>query len=65
MTPDVPAALGGVFASGPGLVGALLAVLLVILVGRVVLSVAWRLVVVALGVSVVVWLLGAVGLSPV
>jgi len=42
----------------------LLLVLVVIVVGRVLLSVAWRLVLVALAVSVVLWGLGAVGLSP-
>ena len=57
--------LGGPFTSIPAVVGTLLVLLLVIVVGRVVLSVAWRLVLVALGVSVVLWLLGAVGLSPI
>ena len=65
MTPEGVALLAGPFTSIPGIVGLLLVVLVVIVVGRVLLSVAWRLVLVALAISVVVWGLGAVGLSPV
>ena len=65
MIPSSLAVLGGPLTSIPGIVGTLLVLLLVIVVGRVVLSVAWRLVLVALAVSLTVWLLGAVGLSPI
>lgn len=65
MIPSSLAVLGGPFTSIPGLVGTLLVLLVVIVVGRVVLSVAWRLVLIALAVSVALWLLGAVGLSPI
>lgn len=64
MAPDALAALVGPFTSVPGLIGLLLVVLVVLVVGRVLLSVAWRLVVVALAVSVVVWGLDAIGFSP-
>ncbi len=65
MTPDLLALLAGPFTSVPGIVGLLLLVLVVIVVGRVLLSVAWRLVLVALAVSVVLWALGTVGLAPI
>lgn len=65
MGPNTLALLAGGLTSGPGLVGLLLALLVVIVVGRVLLSVAWRLVLVALAVSVVLWGLGSVGLSPI
>jgi hypothetical protein len=65
MTPSSLAVLGGPFTSIPGLVGTLLVLLVVIVVGRVVLSVAWRLVLIALAGSVALWLLGAVGVSPI
>lgn len=65
MVTEALVAFGGPFTSGPGIVGTLLVLLVVIVVGRILLSVAWRLVLVALGVSVVLWLLGAVGLAPI
>jgi len=65
MSPNTLALLVGPFTSVAGIVGVLLLVLVVIVVGRVLLSVAWRLVLVALAVSVVLWGLGAIGLSPV
>ena len=65
MTANHLALLAGGFTSGPEIVGLLLVLLVVIVVGRVLLSVAWRLVLVALAISVVVWGLGAVGLSPI
>lgn len=65
MIPSSLGVLGGPFTSIPGLVGTLLVLLVVIVVGRVVLSVAWRLVLIALAVSVAMWLLGAVGFLPI
>jgi hypothetical protein len=65
MSPNLLALLVGPFTSVAGIVGLLLVLLVVIVVGRVLLSVAWRLVLVALAVSVVLWGLGAVGLSPI
>jgi len=56
--------LVGPLTSPPMLIGILLAALLVIVVGRVLLSVAWRVVVLALGLVVALWALGAVGLGP-
>lgn len=64
MTPNTLALLVGPFSSVPRLVGLLLVILVVIVIGRMLLSVAWRLVLVALAISVVLWGLGAVGLSP-
>lgn len=65
MTPNAFALLVGPFSSVPRVVGLLLVVLVVIVVGRVLLSVAWRLVLVALAISAVVWGLGVVGLGPI
>lgn len=59
------APVAGAFTSAPGITALLVLVLAVVVVGRVLLSVAWRLVPVALAVSVVLWGLGAVGLTPV
>jgi len=56
--------LAGPFTSPPMLVGVLVAVLVVILVGRVLLSVAWHVIVLALGVVLALWALGAVGFGP-
>lgn len=59
-------ALQGLEALGspPALLLGLLALAAVVLVGRIVLNVAWKLVVVAVVVVGVLWLLGLVGLSP-
>jgi hypothetical protein len=65
MGPNTFALLVGPFTSVTGIIGLLVVLLVVIVVGRVLLSVAWRLVLVALAISVVLWGLGAVGLSPV
>jgi len=63
MTPNLLALLVGPFTSAAGIVGLLVILLVVIVVGRVLLSVAWRLVLVALAVSIVLWGLGTV--SPI
>ena len=65
MGPSTALLFGGQFTSLPGIVGTLLVLLLVIVVGRIVLALAWRVVLVALAVSLVLWLLGAVGLGPI
>lgn len=59
-------ALQGLEALGspPMLLLGLLALAAVVLVGRIVLNVAWKLVVIAVVVVGVLWLLGLVGLSP-
>ena len=45
----------------PGILTTLLVVAVVILVARVVLSVAWRIVVVAAGIAAILWVLGLLG----
>lgn len=65
MTPNLLALLVGPFTSVAGIIGLLVILLVVIVVGRVLLSVAWRLVLVAFAVSIVLWGLGTVGLSPI
>jgi hypothetical protein len=64
MGPSTALLFGGPLTSLPGIVGVLLVLLLVIVVGRIVLALAWRVVLIALAVSVALWLLGAVGLGP-
>jgi len=65
MGPSTPLLLGGPLTSLPGIVGTLLVLLLVIVVGRIVLALAWRVVLIALAVSIALWLLGVVGLGPI
>lgn len=50
--------------SPPALLLGLLALAAVVLVGRIVLNVAWKLVVIAVVVVGVLWLLGTIGLGP-
>lgn len=50
----------GAFIPPSGLVVTLVILLVVLLVGRVLLGIAWRLVLVALGVVVILWLVGAI-----
>ncbi|WP_311173051.1 hypothetical protein [Halobellus ordinarius] len=65
MAANLPLLFDGAFTSIPGLIGMLLVVLLVLVVGRVLLALAWRVVLLALAVSVGLWALGLVGLSPI
>lgn len=51
----------GPFTSPPVLIGTLLVLLLVLVVGRVLIGLAWRLVLIALAVVIGLWLLGALG----
>jgi hypothetical protein len=51
----------GPLGSPPGLLVAVVVLALVVLVGRVVLAVAWRLVLIALVVLVVLWVLAGLG----
>ncbi|MFB6073644.1 MAG: hypothetical protein ABEJ89_01375 [Haloarculaceae archaeon] len=51
----------GPFGSPPGLLVALLALAAVLLVGRFLLRLAWRLVVIGIVVVALLWLLGALG----
>jgi hypothetical protein len=53
----------GPLGSPPALLVGLVLLALVVLVGRVVLAVAWRLVVIALVVVAVLWILGTLGLA--
>jgi hypothetical protein len=55
-----PAFLGA-FTSPPVVIGVLVVLLVVLFVGRFLLGIAWRLVLIALGVVVVLWALGALG----
>lgn len=54
----------GPFTSPPVLVGTLLVLLLVLLVRRLLIGLAWRLVLIALAVVVGLWVLGALGTGP-
>ncbi len=49
------------FLSPPGILGTLIILALVLLVGRFLLSLAWRLVLIAIAVVIGLWLLGALG----
>lgn len=51
----------GPFTAPPVIIGTLVVLLLIIFVGRIVLGIAWPLVLLALAVVVVLWLLGALG----
>jgi hypothetical protein len=51
----------GPLGSPPAIVVALAALVVIVLVGRVVLAVAWRLVLLALLVAVVLWVLAGLG----
>lgn len=51
----------GPFTASPVLIGTLLVLLLVLVVGRVLIGLAWRLVLIALAVVIGLWLLGALG----
>lgn len=51
----------GPFTAPPVLIGTLLVLLLVLVVGRVLIGLAWRLVLIALAVVVGLWILGALG----
>lgn len=51
----------GPLGSPPALVVALAVLVLIVLVGRIVLAVAWRLVLIALLVAVVLWALAGLG----
>ena len=64
MGPSSAVLIGGPLTSPPGIVATLLVLLLVVVVGRIILALAWRIVLVALVVSIALWLLGAVGLGP-
>ncbi|MFB6084524.1 MAG: hypothetical protein ABEJ94_09795 [Halorientalis sp.] len=55
----------GPLGSPPALLLGLLALAAVIAVGRILLSLAWRLVVIAAVVAAVLWVLGALGLDGV
>jgi hypothetical protein len=51
----------GAFTSPPVLVGTLVLLLAILLVGRFLIGVAWKVVLVALAVVVVLWAIGALG----
>lgn len=61
---SVTASVGATFTSPPSIIVFVFVLLVVLLIGRVLLALAWRLVLVALVVLVVLWLLGAIGLYP-
>lgn len=51
----------GPLLSPPGILGTLVILALILLVGRFLLSLAWRLVLIAIAVVVGLWVLGALG----
>ncbi len=53
----------GPLGSPPGILVTLVVLALVIIVGRFLLALAWRLVLIALAVLAVLWVLGALGFS--
>lgn len=55
-----PGFLGPLLAP-PVIIGVLVVILLILLVGRVLIGVAWRLVLIALAVVIGLWLLGVLG----
>jgi hypothetical protein len=55
------ALLIGPFTAPPVLIGTLIVLLLVLVVGRMLIGLAWRLVLIALAVVIALWLLGALG----
>lgn len=60
-SPLTGALLLGPITSPPALVAMLVFLLLVLFVGRILIGLAWRLVLIALAVVVALWLLGVVG----
>ncbi|MFB6187229.1 MAG: hypothetical protein ABEI86_10230 [Halobacteriaceae archaeon] len=57
---SIPLFLGPLTAP-PVLIGVLIVILLILVVGRVLIGIAWKLVLIALAVVVGLWLLGAIG----
>lgn len=51
----------GPFTAPPVLIGTLIVLLLVLFVGRILIGLAWRLVLIALAVVIGLWVLGALG----
>lgn len=51
----------GPFTGPPVLIGTLVVLLLILVIGRVLIGLAWRLVLIALAVVVGLWILGALG----
>lgn len=51
----------GSFTAPPALIGTVIVLLLVLVVGRLLIGLAWRLVLIALAVIIGLWLLGALG----
>lgn len=58
--PTLALQFGGLF-SLPGIVGALVIVLVVILVARFVLNIAWKIAIVVLVIALALWVLGMLG----
>lgn len=63
MTGLTPFLFGGALLSLSALLLFLLVLLIVVIIGRVLLALAWRIVLIALAVVFVLWLLGSFGLS--
>lgn len=51
----------GPFTAPPVLIGTLIVLLVIVVIGRVLLGLAWRLVLIALAVVIGLWLLGLIG----
>lgn len=64
IVPDLMALFLGPLTSPPAIIVTLIVLLLILVVGRILLGLAWRLVVIALVVAVSLWFLGVLGTSP-
>jgi|GEM_PF-3980946 len=62
MLPSAAVLFGGPLTSPVGLLVTVLVVILIVVFGRVLLSLAWRVVIVALGVVLGLWVAGALGI---
>jgi energy-coupling factor transporter transmembrane protein EcfT len=57
-----PVLLAGPLTSPPGIIYFLILILVVVIIARVVLKIAWKLALIAVGVLILLWLLGIVTL---
>lgn len=60
---DTTLLFGGALISPPLLLGSLLVLVVVVVLGRFLLAVTWRVLTIALGVVLGIWLLGLLGIS--
>mgnify|MGYP000013985409 CR=1 FL=1 len=62
MLPSAAVLFGGPLTSPVGLLATVIVVILIVVFGRLLLSLAWRVVIVALGVVLGLWVAGALGI---